>query len=337
MHVPAIEILGLSHRYPPARGRRRASADASDHPALNDITLSVAPGEVFGILGPNGSGKTTLFRILCTLVKPTSGRASIFGADLAADPAAVRRALGVVFQNPSLDGKLTARENLLHQGHLYGLRGADLRERIEAMLDFFALTERSDEPVERFSGGMKRKIELAKAVLHRPRLLLLDEPATGLDPGARRDVWRLLAALRQEQAMTIALTTHLMDEADRCERLAILHHGELVALDTPAKLKRRIGGDVITVEPKPGEAGIIEPGAAEALARDIEARFGPWDSDAKPTVLSGIIHLEAPDGPSLVPRLAEAFPGRIAHLSVGPPTLEDVFLHLTGHTLWGEG
>lgn len=305
---PAIEIDALSHRYPKA-----------DAPALDGVSLNVTPGEVFAILGPNGGGKTTLFRILATMLRPTSGSAALFGRDVVREAQAVRRQLGVVFQSPSLDAKLTARENLHHHGRLYGLGGGDLRQRIDEGLSRFKLADRANEAVERFSGGMRRRVELAKAMLHHPTLLLLDEPATGLDPAARRDLWERLTELRDERGVTIALTTHLMDEADRCDRLAILDRGRLQAVDAPAALKARIGGHVITVQAN---------GGAETLAGRIADRFA-----VSPVVSDQTIRWEQPDGPEAVAALGAAFGDHIHSITVGQPTLEDVFLDLTGTPL----
>jgi ABC-2 type transport system ATP-binding protein len=190
------------------------------------------------------------------------------------------------------------------------------------------LADRRHERVERYSGGMRRRVEIAKALLHDPRLMLLDEPSTGLDPGARRDVWQQLERLRRERGVTVALTTHLMEGADRCDRLAILARGKLVAVDTPANLKARIGGDVVTLEPERGDA--------EPLAAEIARRFGPWTPSAEPKVIDGRVRFEHADGPAFVPTLAAAFPGRVKSLTVGQPTLEDVFLHLTGQRLGEE-
>jgi ABC-2 type transport system ATP-binding protein len=353
---PAILVDRLSHAYPaskPSRRRRRgapAEAAAPAPPAepqralaLDAVSLSIHRGEIFGILGPNGSGKTTLFRILATVLSPANpggqiGHVTVLGRDVLAEPDRVRQSLGVVFQSPSLDGKLTARENLLHQGHLYGLSGGELHQRIDSLLDYFGLTERRSDYVEHFSGGMRRRVELAKALLHEPKVLLLDEPATGLDPGARHDLWRQLQKLRSEREQTVALTTHLMDEADRCDRLAVLSRGKVVAVDTPANLKARIGGDVITLTPRgagsTGDEG--DAAAAEKLRAEIAARFAPWDQGAEPTLVGGRIRLEKREGASFIATLTEAFPGRFDSITVGQPTLEDVFLHLTGHTLWEE-
>jgi ABC-2 type transport system ATP-binding protein len=326
--VSALSVEQLTHRYPPQKPRRSRRGVKPvvhpDRPALDHVSFDIRPGEIFGILGPNGGGKTTLFRIIATLMTPSSGAVRVFGNDVLGQPTRVRQTLGVVFQNPSLDGKLSAAENLMHHGHLYGLRGSDLDRRIGQWLTQFNLADRRDHDVEHFSGGMRRRVELAKALLHEPRLLLLDEPATGLDPGARRDLWNSLERLRRERQVTIVLTTHLMDEADRCDRLAIIHEGKLVAVDTPANLKARIGGDVVTASPR---------GSADDLAKQITARFAPWPAGAQPVVADGEVHIERPDGPRFVAELAAAFPDQLQSIKVGQPTLEDVFLHLTGHTL----
>jgi len=340
----AIVVDHLTHAYATALRQPRSKHGKPTAPvptpaprtlALDDVSLVVNPGEIFGILGPNGSGKTTLFRILATLLRPlnpagSTGTVSIMGNDVLTAPAKVRQSLGVVFQAPSLDGKLTAYENIMHQGHLYGLRGSDLAKRIDELLTYFNLADRKRDFVEQFSGGMKRRVELAKALLHQPQLLLLDEPATGLDPGARHDLWRQLIQLRSERGQTVALTTHLMDEADRCDRLAVMSHGKIVAVDTPANLKAQIGGDIITLSSR----GTIEE--ADQLRAAIAEKFGPWEEKTKPTLVAGRIRLERDNGASFIPTLAEAFPGRFESITVGQPTLEDVFLHLTGHTLWDQ-
>jgi ABC-2 type transport system ATP-binding protein len=299
---PVVRVEDLRHRY----GTREA---------LCGVSFEVAPGEIFGVLGPNGGGKSTLFRILSTMIPPTSGRVELFGRDPARDLSGVRRALGVVFQSPSLDPMLTARENLRHQGHLYGIRGARLNERMSELLQRVELQDRSEERVSRFSGGMRRRLEIAKALLHGPQLLILDEPSTGLDPGARRTMWDHLRRLRETQGVTLVFTTHLMDEAEGCDRLALLDSGVLAALDTPEKLKECVGGDVVTVESE-------DP---EDLARAIRDRF-----EADATVVGDRVRLERDRGHEFVAVLVEAFPGRIRSISVGRPTLEDVFLDLTG-------
>jgi len=304
-----ISVQDLVHRYD---GRT----------ALKGISFEVRQAELFGLLGPNGSGKTTLFRILSTLMIPIGGRAVVMGYDAAKEPNHLRRQIGVVFQSPSIDVKLTAAENLWHQGHLYGLRGAALKSRIQEMLARVGLVDRSNEKAGTFSGGMQRRLELAKGLLHHPLVLLLDEPTTGLDPGARRDLWQYLQILRDQERVTVIVTTHLMEEAEHCDRLAILNEGKLVALGPPADLKHEIGGDVI----------LLDTPDAEALARRVRARF---NVDAQ--VLEGQVRLEREHGHRFITDVVEAFPGEIQAISVSKPTLEDVFIHRTGHKFWTEG
>ena len=300
----AVALQGLSYAY----GQRAA---------LNELSLRVEPGEIFGLLGPNGSGKSTLFRVLSTLVRPSGGSAHIFGRDVIDQRDAVRGLIGVVFQSPSLDKHLTARENLVHQGHLYGLSGGALRDRVADALSGFGLADRADDRVGTFSGGMRRRIEVAKSLLHRPRLLLMDEPSTGLDPAARIDLWQLLQQVSRQDGVTVLLTTHLMEEAEKCDRLAILNAGRLLACDAPEVIRRRIGGDVIVLTTQ-------EPNRlAEALRAQLQL---------EPTVVGDdAVRLESPQGHRLVPQIFEAAPpGLIESCSVGKPTLEDVFIGFTG-------
>ena len=304
-----ISVQNLVHRY-------------ESRTALNGVSFNVRPAELFGLLGPNGSGKTTLFRILSTLMIPTGGRAIVMGCDAAQDAASLRRQIGVVFQAPSVDPKLTAYENLWHQGHLYGLRGSGLKKRVGEILARVGLADRARERVETFSGGMQRRIELAKGLLHHPGVLLLDEPTTGLDPGARRDLWQYLQILRDEERVSVLVTTHLMEEAERCDRLAIMNEGNLVALGTPAELKSEIGGDVILLDAA-NDAGL--------LADHIRARF-----HVETAVLGNQVRIEREGGHRFVPDLVEAFPGEIQAISVSKPALEDVFIHRTGHKFWSE-
>jgi ABC-2 type transport system ATP-binding protein len=289
--------------------------------ALDQLDLTVNAGEIFAVLGPNGSGKTTFFRLLSTLLSPTSGKASIFGHDLVIERDIVRKMIGVVFQSPSLDKVLTAEENLRHHGHLYGLRGNALAEKINQMLEAVNLSDRRHERVGSFSGGMRRRVELAKGMLTDPRLLILDEPSTGLDPAARIDMWAYLLRVRKEQGVTVLLTTHLMDEADRCDRLAVFDQGKLLACDSPSALKDRIGGDVITL-------ATTQTVAVRAGLRD---RLNVPDDQVKE--VDSTIRLERPRGHEFVPQLIEALPGLIDSVSVGRPTLEDVFIDLTGRAL----
>jgi ABC-2 type transport system ATP-binding protein len=307
--APVISVEHLVHRY-------------GDRTALNGVSFNVLPAELFGLLGPNGSGKTTLFRILSTLMVPSGGRATIMGCDATREPAQLRRQIGVVFQAQSVDLKLTAYENLWHQGHLYGLRGATLKKRIREILTRVGLADRAKELVETFSGGMQRRIELAKGLLHHPGVLLLDEPTTGLDPGARRDLWQYLQILRDEEHVSVLVTTHLMEEAERCDRLAIMNEGNLVALGTPAELKSEIGGDVVLLDAA-HDAGL--------LAERIRARF-----HLDTTVLDNQVRIERQGAHRFVTEVVEAFPGEIEALSVSKPALEDVFIRRTGHKFWSE-
>ena len=280
--------------------------------------MTIQAGEIVALLGPNGSGKTTLFRILSTLVPPQDGRAAIFGLDLAdaAQRDAIRRRIGVVFQNPALDKQLTAEENLTYHGHLYGLGGNELRQRVRDLLGRVNLLDRAGERVSTFSGGMRRRVEVAKGMLHRPQLLLLDEPSTGLDPVARSEVWNYLSEVRAQDGVTVLLTTHLMDEADHCDRVAIMDTGKLIAFDTPAALKERVGGDVITL--RTHDAPTVRATLKEKLGVDADA------------TADGTIRFERQRGHEFVPALIEALPGLVESVSVGKPTLEDVFVHVTG-------
>jgi ABC-2 type transport system ATP-binding protein len=306
---PVVEVTDLRHAY-------------GERVALDGVSLSVDAGEIFAILGPNGSGKTTLFRILSTLVPAPPGRVKVLGMDAAGQRDAVRRQIGVVFQAPSLDKQLTAAENLTHQGHLYGLRGPDLARRVADALAAVNLADRAGERVDKFSGGMRRRVEIAKGLLHRPRVLLMDEPSTGLDPAARIDLWRHLRQVsgtkNETGGVTVLLTTHLMEEADQADRLAIMDRGKVMACDTPGALKERIGGDVITITSR-------QP---EAVRAAILQRFGV---DAQE--VGAVLRIERPRGHEFVPQLIEAAPGMVESVSVGKPTLEDVFIRLTGQRL----
>lgn len=308
IRTPAVEVEGLHHHY----GTREA---------LAGISLEISRGEIFGLLGPNGGGKTTLFKVLSTLMPATGGTVRIFGHDLVREPDAIRRHLGVVFQHPSLDPKLTVMENLRHHGHLYGLRGAVLQSRAGALLERLDLKDRAQDRVETLSGGLQRRVELAKALVHQPDLLLLDEPSTGLDPGARRDFTTYLGQLREQDGVTVVLTTHILDEAERCDRVGILHRGKLVALGTPDDLKARLGGDVV----------VVQSANPQRLQVKIRERFG-----CEPALVDGSLRVERPRGHEFVREVVDAFPGEVQSVTFGKPTLEDVFIHLTGRRLWGE-
>ncbi len=311
--MDAVVVENLVHTYPAQRPSRVARQ------ALNGISFTVREGETFGLLGPNGGGKSTTFHILSTYFPPTGGRVLVLNHDVTREPDVVRRALGVVFQSPGLDRQLTVRENLTHQGHLYGVSGPTLERRINSVLSRLGLNELGNDLVDTLSGGLKRRVELAKGLLHQPQLLLLDEPSTGLDPGARRDMWDYLTELKKADRVTMVVTTHLMEEAEKCDRVAILHEGSLVALGTPADLKKEIGGDIISVE-------TADP---EGLRAQIEKKFG-----VKVQVVENVLRIERASGHEFIPQLVTAFPGQIASVTLGKPTLEDVFIKKTGHRFW---
>src|SRR5271155_4990144 len=302
----------------------RVSHNYGDRLALDNLSFTVKPAEIFGLLGPNGSGKTTLFRILSTLMVPTGGSARIQGFDVAREPNRARQQTGIVFQARSLDLKLTVLENLKHQGHLYGLRGETLKRRSAEVLHRVGLSDRAKDFVETLSGGMQRRVELAKGLIHSPAVLLLDEPSTGLDPGARRDMWQYLRTLRDQEGVSILVTTHLMEEAEQCDRLPILSQGKLVALGSPMQLKSAIGGDVVLFE-------TANEDLARSLAERMSTRFG-----VQPSVMGATVRLERPDGHRLVTAVVEAFPGEIDGISVARPSLEDVFIQRTGHRFWAD-
>jgi ABC-2 type transport system ATP-binding protein len=305
---PAIRIARLLHRY-------------GDRLALAGIDLEIGRGEIFGLLGPNGGGKTTLFKILATLMAPQTGTVTIFGADVARRPLDLRRHLGLVFQQAALDRKLTVTENLRCHAAFYGIDGARFRERAVVMMERLGLAERANDLVETLSGGLARRVELAKGLLHAPDLLLLDEPSTGLDPGARRDFIAHLVHLRDTEGVTVVLTTHAMEEAERCDRVGVVHQGSLVAVGTPDALKGEIGGDVV----------VIEASEPERLRARIRERFG-----CEPHLVDGVLRVELPRGHEFVHEVVDAFPGDIRAVTFGKPTLEDVFVHLTGQRFWSE-
>ena len=305
----AVEVVGVSFNY-------------GDTAALNGLSFNIERGEIFGLLGPNGGGKTTLFKLLSTLMPLQTGSIRIFGDDLRASTIALRRRFGVVFQHPSVDGKLTVAENLTHHGHLYGMRGRRLAERRATMLARLGLEPRTNDLVETLSGGLQRRVELAKALLHEPELLILDEPSTGVDPAARREFTNYLAQLREQDGVTIVLTTHYLEEAERCDRLGVLHQGRLAALDTPANLKAQVGGDVVVINAR-------EP---EALHQKILTQM-----HVRATLVDGMIRVERPRGHEFVRDVVEAFGSEIESVTFGKPTLEDVFVHLTGERFAASG
>jgi len=306
---PAVEITGLSFAY-------------GDKPALEQLSLTIPEGVVFGLLGPNGGGKTTLFRLLSTLTPVQSGRVTVVGLDLAAEPARIRRRIGVTFQSPSLDRRLTIAENLTCHGRLYGLSGASLTRRIGDLLEQFGLTDRRHDRVDSLSGGLARRVEIAKGLIHSPRLLLLDEPSTGLDPGARLDLWRALRQLQNSAGVTVLLTTHLMEEAEKCDQLALLDRGRVVARGSPATLRAELGGDCLTLR----AAQPVE------LAARLTREFG-----LQARVLGSEVRIENQSDPHLLGRLLERLAGDIESAVWARPTLEDLFVARTGHRFWSDG
>ena len=280
------------------------------------------PGSFVGLLGPNGSGKSTLFKVLCTLLAPTSGTARVLGHDVTQDAAAVRRQLGVVFQHPALDKELTARENLLCHGRLLGMSKADAALRADTLLDAVEASDEAGSFVKTLSGGMRRRIEMAKALINRPPVLLLDEPTVGLDPGARRRVWAMLDRARQSSdvPLTIVLTTHLMDEASACESLVLLNEGKVVAEGSPRELVAAAAGEVVSLVPE-------SMADSHALASSL--------TDAQ--VVGDQVRVEQNDGAELVRRaMAGELAVAVREASVGRPTLEDAFIRLTGRGLGEE-
>ena len=304
----AVSVSSVKHRY-------------GDREALCGIDFAVSKAEIFGLLGPNGGGKTTLFRLLATLLPLQSGSASILGLDLGSKPHAIRQLIGVTFQSPSIDGKLTVAENLRTQANLYGLAGHPADLRIDELLQRLGLADRRHDRADSLSGGLKRRVEVAKSLLHRPSVLLLDEPSTGLDPGARHDLWEYLSRLRYEEGTTILVTTHLMEEAERCDRLGILDRGQLVALGSPDELRHSVGGDCLTIQTaQPNE-----------LSEKLSQRF-----DVSPRRIGDALRIEREAGHELLRDIVAAFPDEISAISLAKPTLEDVFIARTGHKFWDD-
>ncbi len=295
----AIYVENVSHKF-------------GERIALDDITLQVMPGEMYGLLGPNGSGKTTLFRMLCTMLPPDHGRICL----LDKNASAVRAHIGVVFQHPSLDARLTVLENLRHQGHLYGLKGRPLSQRIEEVLDMMALTDRAKDRVEVLSGGLQRRVELCKSLLHHPEVLIFDEPGTGLDPGARRRFWDDLDILRRTYGTTLVLTTHFMEEAERCDRIGILDRGRLIAEGSPEELKRTVGREVITLDTRDPKG--LQLQIEKIVRRDIQ-------------IIDGQVRIACDEGQQLLAQLYPLLQEKVQALTLSVPTLEDVFVQRTGH------
>ena len=303
--APAVSVRGLVKRY-------------GDVEAVSGIDFDVTTGETFGFLGPNGAGKSTTIGVLCTLVKPTGGRATVAGHDVATERDEVRRNIGLVFQDTTLDGYLTAEQNLRLHAELYGVPRAVVPERMRQVLEMVGLWERRSTRVQTFSGGMKRRLEIARGLLHSPRVLFLDEPTVGLDPQTRSSIWRYIRELKAREDITIFLTTHYMDEAEYCDRIAIMDRGRIIVLDTPEALKASVGRDRVQISTDDDDAAI---GA-------VRERFG-----LEATVAEGLVTISVENGEAFVPRLFAELGLPIRSVSVSRPSLDDVFMSYTGTTI----
>jgi ABC-2 type transport system ATP-binding protein len=304
--APLLEVSGLSRRF-------------GERVALDQLSFAVGRGEIFGLLGPNGAGKSTTFQILACLLRADSGTVAFQGKVLSLEDPALRVRMGVVFQKSSLDDQLSATENLVLGARLYGLSAKHTAERVQHMLDLIELKDRAHERVAGWSGGMRRRLELARALIHQPSVLLMDEPTQGLDEASFRKFWAHLKALRQTQGLTVLLTTHRPEEAEACDRLAVLDQGRRVALDSPAALAARMGGDVVTVESE----------RPDEVAQVLKQRLS-----LESTIVDGKVRVEARQGHTLIPRIVECFEsGRLVAVNLRKPTLADVFLKITGHSL----
>jgi len=300
-----IEIEGLSKKF-------------GQLLAVDNVSFEVFEGEIFGFLGPNGAGKTTTINMLCTLLLPTSGQASVNGYDVLKQRRQVQRSIGLIFQDPTLDEYLTAEQNLRFHAYAYGVP-RDVREkRIGELLELVELLDRRKSKVSTYSGGMRRRLEVARGLLHRPRILFLDEPTLGLDPQSRRHIWEYILSLRRQENLTIFLTTHYMDEAEHCDRIAIIDYGRIVALDTPDKLKDSLGGDVVTLEAEDCQDAALE----------LKEKY-----DLSPEIQNGLVTFSVPRGDTFLPDFVRGSRSRLLSISVRRPTLDDVFLKLTGHAI----
>jgi len=292
-----------------------------DMEAVRGIDLDVKAGEIFGFLGPNGAGKSTTISILCTLLRPTAGKAMVAGIDVDRDPAGVRSKIGLVFQDPSLDDQLTGRENLEFHAWIYAVSAQVRKRRIDEVLEMVDLSDRAGSMVRTYSGGMKRRLEIARGMLHAPQVLFLDEPTLGLDPQTRKRIWEYLHGLRKREGITIFMTTHYMDEAELCERIAIIDKGKIVAEGTPDELKSMVGGDVVAVTTSD----------VEAARQQIRDSFG-----LQPMTENGTLRVEVPDGGAFVPRLLKELSAPVTAVTLKRPSLDDVFIKLTGRAIRDE-
>jgi ABC-2 type transport system ATP-binding protein len=310
MSAPAILVEKLEKRF-------------GDVEAVRGVDFEVHAGETFGFLGPNGAGKSTTINMLCTLLRPTGGRAEVAGFDVVRQRNDVRREIGLVFQEPTLDTYLSGAQNLRFHGQLYGVASDRLEPRMRQVLELVGLWDRRDKDVSTYSGGMKRRLEIARGLLHSPRVLFLDEPTVGLDPQTRASIWEYLDQLRHQEDLTIFLTTHYMDEAEHCDRIAIMDAGQIVALDTPQALKAAIGTDRIRLE--------VDDEAAAAAA--IKRQFGLEAVSSSGDSGGGGLVVNVPDGERFVPRLLADLGVAVRSVSVTRPTLDDVFMAYTGRTI----
>jgi len=286
--------------------------------AVDRVSFSVVEGEIFGFLGPNGAGKTTTINMLCTLLRPTGGTALVNGYDIRNERDQVRSSIGLVFQDPTLDEYLTGEQNLRFHAYAYNVPRPAREDRINGLLELVGLADRRKNKVRTYSGGMKRRLELARGLLHRPRVLFLDEPTLGLDPQTRRHIWEYINTLRQQEKLTIFLTTHYMDEAENCDRIAIIDHGQIIALDTPDNHKDSLGGDLVTLTAEDNQAAVIELRERYKLSLEVS---------------NGFVSFCVPQGEKFLPDFVRGFRNRLLSIGVHRPTLDDVFLRLTGHAI----
>ena len=309
--MSAIEVDGLVRKF-------------GEVTAVNQISFAVEDNNIFGFLGPNGAGKTTTINMLCTLLRPTAGRAVVNGFDVSEQPDEVRKSIGLIFQDASLDEELTAKENLRFHAMLYNVSREDFQRRSSELMEMVDLSDKAGDIVRTYSGGMKRRLEIARGLLHRPNVLFLDEPTLGLDPQTRRHIWEYLRSLRDRRGVTMFMTTHYMDEAENCDRIAIIDHGQIVAIDTPENLKALVGGDIVTLRTSDDE--LASARLQEALG--IAARRGP----------EGQLIVETEGGDRFIPKAIETFSNgsqsvEVRSVNLRRPTLEDVFIKLTGHAI----
>ncbi len=306
---PSVQVSELTRRF-------------GEVTAVDGVSFEVGEAEIFGFLGPNGAGKTTTISMLCTLLRPTAGGARIGGHDIVDDPAGVRREIGIVFQDSTVDERLTARENLVFHGELFGMAKADIAPRAEQLLERVGLLDRANDAVITFSGGMRRRLEVARGLMHWPSVLFLDEPTVGLDPQTRRSIWAYARSLRDTEGVTIFLTTHYMDEAEACDRVAIMDDGKIIALDTPDRLKARLGGDVVSLSGPDNEA----------LAREVRESF-----EVETRFEDDAVEFNVERGGDFIPVLLSRLESEVSSVGIRAPTLEDVFVSMTGHQIRESG